>query len=112
MTIPGGGPVATVTFRTTIDDPDRFRRSRDVGAHPGLTPRKYASGETDRNGSISRIGDGGTRAVLYQAGLALRTRPQRWSKSGAWGRAVAKRRAMRRAVVAERRKLAILMHRI
>lgn len=112
MTIPGVGAVAAVTFRTTIDDPKRFRRSRDVGAHLGLTPRKYASGETDRNGSISRMGDANTRAVLYQAGLALLTRSQRWSKLKAWGVAVAKRRGMRRAVVAVGRKLAILMHRI
>lgn len=112
MTIPGVGALAAVTFRTTIDDPSRFLRSRDVGAHLGLTPRKYASGETDRNGSISRMGDASTRAVLYQAGLALLTRSQRWSKLKAWGVAVAKRRGMRRAVVAVGRKLAILMHRI
>ncbi|WP_313138281.1 IS110 family transposase [Paracoccus jeotgali] len=112
MTIPGVGPLVAVTFRTTIDDPDRFRRSRDVGPHLGLTPRKYASGETDRNGAISKVGDAATRAVLYQAGLAVLTRSQRWSKLRAWGMAVAKRRGMRRAVVAVGRKLAILMHRI
>ena len=112
MTIPGVGALAAVTFRTTIDDPKRFRRSRDVGAHLGLTPRKYASGETDRNGSITRMGDANTRAVLYQAGLALLTRSQKWSKLKAWGVAVARRRGMRRAVVAVGRKLAILMHRI
>ncbi|PZX14216.1 transposase IS116/IS110/IS902 family protein [Palleronia aestuarii] len=112
MTIPGVGPLAAVTFRTTIDDPARFRRSRDVGAHLGMTPRKYASGETDRNGPISKVGDAGMRAVLYQAGLALLTRSQRWSKLRAWGMAVAKRRGMRRAIVAVGRKLAILMHRI
>ena len=112
MTIPGVGPLAAVTFRTKIDDPARFRRSRDVGAHLGLTPRKYGSGETDRNGPISKAGDAGMRAVLYQAGLALLTRSQRWSKLRAWGMAVAKRRGMRRAVVAVGRKLAILMHRI
>ena len=58
------------------------------------------------------MGDANTRAVLYQAGLALLTRSRKWSKLKAWGVAVAKRRGMRRAVVAGGRKLAILMRRI
>ena len=45
MTIPGVGPVTAVAFKATIDDPARFRRSNDVGAHLGLTPRQYQSGE-------------------------------------------------------------------
>ena len=112
MTIPGVGALTAITFLTTIDDPDRFQRSRDVGAHLGLTPRKYASGETDRNGAISRCGDVMLRTVLYQAALALLTRTQRWSALIAWGARVAKRRGLRRAVVAVARKLAIVMHRI
>jgi transposase len=56
MTVPGVGPIVAITYVTTIDDPDRFHRSRDVGAHLGLTPRKYASGETDYNGRISKCG--------------------------------------------------------
>ena len=95
MTIPGVGPLAAVTFRTTIDDQERFRRSRNVEAHLRLTPRKYVLGETVRNGPISRIGDAGTRAVLYQAGLALLPRSQPWSKLRARGMAIAKRRGMR-----------------
>jgi transposase len=91
MTVPGVGAVTAITFATTIDDPDRFHRSRDVGAHLGLTPRKYASGEVDRNGRISKTGDAPMRAVLYQASLALLTRSQRWCKLRAWGMAVAKR---------------------
>jgi len=79
MTIPGVGALTAITFLTTIDDPDRFQRSRDVGAHLGLTPRKYASGETDRNGAISRCGDVMLRTILYQAALALLTRTQPWS---------------------------------
>jgi transposase len=112
MTIPGVGALTAITFLTTIDDPDRFQRSRDVGAHLGLTPRKYASGETDRNGAISRCGDVMLRTILYQAALALLTRTQRWSGLKVWGVRVAKRRGLRRAVVAVARKLAIVMHRI
>ena len=112
MTVPGVGALAAVMFTSTIDDPDRFHKSRDVGAHLGMTPRKYASGEVDRNGSISKCGDAAMRAVLYQASLALMTRSRRWCKLKAWGMAVATRRGMRRAIVAVARKLAILMHRI
>ncbi|OKO68970.1 transposase [Bradyrhizobium sp. NAS80.1] len=112
MTVPGVGALTAVTYLTTIDDPARFQRSRDVGAHLGRTPRKYASGEIDRNGSISKCGDTLLRTTLYQAALALLTRTQRWSTLKAWGMAVAKRRGLRRAVVAVARKLAIVMHRI
>lgn len=47
MSVPGVGPLTALAFRATVDRPDRFRRSRDVGAHLGLTPRRYQSGETD-----------------------------------------------------------------
>jgi transposase len=50
MTVPGVGPVVAVTFRVTVDRPERFQRSRAVGAHLGLTPRKHSSGETDYTG--------------------------------------------------------------
>jgi transposase len=111
MTVPGVGALTAVTYLTTIDDPDRFQRSRDLGPHLGLTPRKYASGEVDRNGAISKCGDATLRATLYQAALALLTRTQRWSTLKAWGIAVAQRRGLRRAIVAVARKLAIVMHR-
>src|SRR4051812_33930524 len=42
MTVPGVGPITALTFRATIDQPDRFRRSRDVGAHLGLTPARIS----------------------------------------------------------------------
>lgn len=72
----------------------------------------YASGETDRNGSVSKTGDAVMRTTLYQALLALLTREKRWSTLKAWGMAVAKRRGLRRAIVAVARKRAIVMHRI
>jgi transposase len=56
-----------LTYATAIDAPERFARSRDVGAHFGLTPRKYASGEIDRNGRISKSGDHMVRQALFQA---------------------------------------------
>ena len=96
----------------TIDDLARFNRSRDVGAHLGLTPKKYASGETDRNGGISKCGDAPMRAVLYQSALALLTRSKKYCGIQVWGLGIAKRRVLRRAAVAVARKLAVLMHRI
>ncbi|MFE8584991.1 transposase [Sphingomonas sp. NCPPB 2930] len=112
MTVPGVGAVTAVTFLAVIDDPSRFRNSRDVGAQLGMTPRKYASGETDRNGSISKTGDALLRTTLYQTSLALLTRSKRRLTLKAWGMAVAKRRGLRRAIVAVARKLALVMHRI
>jgi transposase len=112
MTIPGVGAITAITYLTTIDDPVRFERSRDVGAHLGLTPKKYASGETDRNGGISKCGDVAMRSALYQAGLALLTRSTKHSSIRAWGLALVKRRGLRRAIIAVARKLAIVMHRI
>ena len=47
MGVPGVGPITALAFRATIDRPERFRHSRDVGAHLGLTPNRYQSGETD-----------------------------------------------------------------
>jgi transposase len=56
MTIPGVGPVAALAFKTTIDHPQRFRRSADVAPSLGLVPRKYQSGETDKTGRINHQG--------------------------------------------------------
>ena len=53
----GSGPVTALAFRATVDQAERFARSRDVGAHFGLTPRRYQSGETDRSGAIAKTGD-------------------------------------------------------
>jgi transposase len=112
MTVPGVGPVVALTYATAVDDPDRFVHSQDVGAHFGLTLRKYASGEIDRNGAISKSGDRMARQALFQAALSLITRAHRWSPLKAWGMALAKRRGLKRATVAVARKLAVLLHRL
>lgn len=64
MTVPGVGIITALAFRAEIDDPSRFKRSRDVGVHLGLTPRKYASGEIDRSGGISKCGNRELRSLL------------------------------------------------
>ncbi len=68
MTMPGVGPLTAVSFMTTIEDPHRFRRSQDVGAYLGLTPRRYQSGEVDINGRIAAIG---RRSGFWKARVAL-----------------------------------------
>jgi transposase len=112
LSVPGVGPVVALTYATGIDVPERFAHSRDIGPHFGLVPRKYASGEIDRNGSITKAGDGAVREALVQAALTLLTRDRRWCALKSWGMAVAKRRGLHRAVVAVARKLAIILHRI
>src|SRR4051812_20327811 len=112
MGVPGVGPLTALAFRATIDRPDRFRRSRDVGAHLGLTPKRYQSGETDVQGGISRCGDELARTALYEAAHSLLVRSRRWSSLRAWGIQVAKRRGMARARIAVARKLAVVLHRV
>jgi transposase len=111
--IPGVGPVTALTFKAAIDDPTRFAKSKTVGAHFGLTPRREQSGTSiDRDGHISRRGDGEVRTVLYEAASAMLTRSQTWSTLKAWGVRVSAKRGHKRAVVAVARKLAVIMHRM
>jgi transposase len=112
MSVPGVGAVVAITFRSGIDDPSRFRRSRDVGPHFGLTPRKYQSGELDVTGSISKVGDRMVRTALYEAASVMLTRTVRMSSLKSWAMAVAKRRGTKKARVALARKLAVVLHRI
>jgi transposase len=112
MSAPGVGPIVALTFRTCVDNPARFSRSKCVGAHYGLTPRLYQSGEVARTGRISRCGDVMLRSSLYEAALVVLTGRGRWNPLKAWGIAVARRRGMQKAIVAVARKLAIVLHRM
>ena len=80
MTVPGGGALVAITFKSAVDDPGRFAKSRAVGAHFGLTPPKDQSGETDVTGGISRVGDAMVRAVLYEATHIMLSRATRRGK--------------------------------
>jgi transposase len=112
MSTPGVGVIVALTFVAAIDDPGRFKSSRAVGAHFGLTPKKYQSGETDITGRISKIGDGSVRTVLYEAANIILTRPGKGSPLKRWELAVAKRAGRRKAKVALARKLAVVLHRM
>lgn len=112
MSVPGVGAIVAITFKSGVDDPSRFRRSRDVGPHFGLTPRKYQSGELDVTGSISKVGDRMVRTALYEAASVMLTRTVRISPLKSWALGVAKRRGTKKARVALARKLAVILHRM
>lgn len=112
MTVPGVGPITALAYRATVDDPGRFASSKAVGAHLGMTPRVYQSGETERSGGISKAGDRMLRHLLYEAASALLARSSKPSKLRAWGAAIARRRGAKRARVAIARKLGVILHKI
>ncbi|MEM6415933.1 MAG: IS110 family transposase [Pseudomonadota bacterium] len=112
MSVRGVGPITALTFMTTIEDPNRFKKSRSVGAHLGLTPRRYQSGEMDRMGRISKCGDKLVRYYLFEAANVLLTRVGRWSALKAWGVKLAKKNGSKKAKTALARKLAVILHRI
>jgi transposase len=109
MTLPGVGAITALAFRATIDDPWRFKNARAVGAYLGLTPRRYASGEIDRRGRISKCGDRVTRTCLYQAANVLLCRTTRWCALKAWALRLKKRVGHRKAAVALARKIAVVL---
>ena len=112
MTAPGVGAVVGLTYRATVDQPQRFVHSRTVGAHVGLTPKRYQSGEIDYDGGVSKCGDALLRTMLYEAAQVLLTHGSKWSWLKAWGVRVVQRRGMRRAIVAVARRLAVVLHRM
>jgi transposase len=112
MSTPGVGVIVALTYVSAIDDPGRFRSSKAVGAHFGLTPKKYQSGETDVTGRISKIGDASVRTALYEAASVILTRPVKGSSLKSWAMRLAMRAGMRKAKVALARKLAVVLHRM
>lgn len=112
MTVPGVGPISALTFKSAVDDPARFMKSRTVAAHFGLTPRRYQSGEHDNPGRISKAGDRDVRATLYAAANALLMRTMAGSQIKTCGMRLIRTKGRRRAVVAVARKLAVLLHRM
>jgi transposase len=112
MTTPGVGAIVALTCAAAMDDPARFRSSRLVGAHFGLTPRKPQSGETDGRGRISRIGDHGVRVALDEAANVILTRAVRGSDLKSWALRIAPRAGMKKAKGALARPLAVVLHRM
>ncbi|MGD0863918.1 MAG: IS110 family transposase [Rhizomicrobium sp.] len=112
MTMPGVGPLTSLAFSAAIDDPARFKRSASVGAYVGLTPRRYASGEIDRMGRISRCGDALMRSYLYEAANIMLVRTRGTNPLKSWATKLAKRAGHKKARVALARKMAVVLHRM
>jgi len=112
MTVPGVAAVVAVTYKTAVDDPTRFGKSKELGPYFGLTPSKYQSGEVDRTGRISKVGDAMVRTALYEAANVILNRVTRFSTLKAWALRVVQLRGVKRAKVALARKLAVVLHRM
>ncbi|RAN36971.1 IS110 family transposase [Hyphomonas sp. GM-8P] len=112
MTVPGVGPVTALSFKCCIDDPARFRRSKTVGAHLGLTPKRYQSGSVDFNSRVSKCGDANMRWLLVEAANSMLTHVRSWSVLKAWGKGLQKRLGHKRAAVALARKISVILHRM
>lgn len=111
MGIPGVGPISALSFKTSIDSPQRFKRSKDVGAYLGLTPRRWQSGTSiDRTGRVSKSGDRDVRTALYEAANIMMTRFRGFCALKAWGLRYAKMKGHKRACVAVARRLAVVMY--
>lgn len=111
--VPGVGPLTSLAFVLVIDDPSRFKKSRDVGAYIGVVPRQDQSGESDRQLPITKCGDALLRRLLVQSAHHVLGPFGKESRLRTWGLALAARggrNAKKRAVVAVARKLAVLLH--
>ncbi len=107
QSIPGIGPRTAEVIVTALDDPRRFRNSRQVASYAGLTPRRFQSGQMDRQGRISKRGNSLLRWALNQAAwMAVRYNP--WAR-GVFQRLAAGRKERRKlAIVAVMRKLLVI----
>jgi transposase len=110
MSVPGIGVLSVLAYVSTIEDPARFSSSRSVGAHLGLTPRQYQSGEVDRSGRISRCGDSLARTLMYEAAVVILTRIKRELPLKSWALAIALKCGSGKARVALARKLSVILH--
>jgi len=110
MSAPGVGYITALTFKAAIDDPARFRRSKTVAAHFGLTPRRYQSGERDNPGRISKAGDAEVRSALFLAANTIMNGRGKSSPLRSFGARLSRSKGRKRAIVAVARKLAVVLH--
>jgi transposase len=111
----GVGPLIALTFILTIEDKNRFQKSRDVGCYVGLRPRRSDSGQSQPQLRITKEGDPYLRTMLVQGAHYIISRRGPDTDLKRWGLHLAKhggKRGKKRAVVAVARKLGILLHRL
>ena len=112
MEMPGVGAITALCFLAVIDDPKRFKNSKAVGSYLGLTPTQYSSGQSERQGSISKKGDKTLRTLLFECAVVLLFRSKKKSALKTWGLKKAKTIGSRKAILAVARKLVIRMHHV
>jgi transposase len=113
--VAGVGPITATSFVLTLEDPQRFPRSRTVGAYLGLRPRRHQSGQRDPELRITKGGDSSLRRLLVAAAHYILGPFGPDCDLRRWGLGLADRgdkNAKKRAVVAVARKLAVLLHRL
>ena len=110
QTIPGVGLMTAITFVLEVGDPKRFKNSRAVGAFFGMTPTQYSSGETQKQGSISKSGSREMRSLLSDAAMSMLYNCKAWSRLKVFGLKIRKKHGHKKAIVALGRKLAVIMH--
>ena len=111
MTVPGRWSGGLADLPRLGRRSSSLRPFQAVGADVGLTCAKYQSGEIDWDGRISRCGDEMMRTMLYEAAQTM-LRSKKWSWLKAWAMQIARRRGMKKAIVALARRWAVILHRI
>ena len=112
MTMPGIGFLTAITYKTVIDNPLRFRKSRSVGAYLGMCSTQYSSGQVKRYGRISKEGSKELRTLLASAGICLLRRCKAPSTLKDWGLKIEQKHGLKKAATAAGRKMAVIMHRM
>jgi transposase len=113
--VKGVGTLIALTYVLTLDDPHRFRRSRDAGCFLGLRPGRRNSGQSEPQLHISKEGDRYLRTLMVQGAQYILGPFGQDSDLRRWGLKLAERggkNAKKRAVVAVARKLAVLLHKL
>ena len=113
--VSGVGTLIALTFVLTIEDRDRFQKSRDVGCYVGLRPKQSESGQSQPQLRISKEGDVYLRKLLVQGAHCILSRRGADTDLKRWGLKLASRggkNAKKRAIVAVARKRAVLLHRL
>jgi transposase len=113
--VKGVGTLIALTFLLTLDDPHRFRKSRDAGCYLGLQPGRRNSGQSEPQMHISKEGDPYLRTLLVQGAQHILGPFGADCDLRRWGLKLAERggkSAKKRAIIATARKLAVLLHRL
>ena len=111
----GVGTLIALTFVLTLEDRERFPKSRDVGCYVGLRPKRSQSGQSDPQLRITKEGDSYLRKMLVQGAHRILSPRSPDTDLKRWGLQLGARggrNARKRAIVAVARKLAILLHRL